>query len=157
MEPVRGTVSEEKSSSNPYLIERREAKRILVNAPFEVTEIDGEGHPITDRTFIEDVSDFGCRFSPRGPVKQGDTIAVKMLGFHGNNLPDEAPRLYEIIWVAGKDHGSSIGARVLQEEKLANAKFPLKTSERSAICNDRRTPRGQTVSAAFVGGNHWGR
>ena len=118
-------MSEEKSSSNLYLIERREAKRILINVPVEVTEIDGEGQPITDRTFIEDVSDFGCRFSTRGPVKQGDTIAVKMLGSHGNNLPDEALRLYEIMVVAAKDHGSTVGARVLQGEKLANARFPL--------------------------------
>jgi hypothetical protein len=96
----------------------------LVNVPVEVTEIDGDGQPITERTFIEDVSDFGCRFSTRGPVKQGDTIAVKILGPYGNKLPDEEPRLYEIMWVAPKDHGSTVGARVLQGEKLANVKFP---------------------------------
>jgi hypothetical protein len=117
-------VSEEKSASLLYVVERREAKRILVNAPVEVTEIDGEGQPITERTFIEDVSDFGCRFSARGPVKQGDTIAVKILGRYGNSLPDEKPRLFEIMWVAPKDHGSMVGARVLQGEKLANTKFP---------------------------------
>lgn len=117
-------MSEEKSSTNLYLIERREARRILVHVPVEVTEIDGGGQPITERTFIEDVSDFGCRFSTRGPVKQGDTVAVKMLGPSGNNLPDENPRLYEIMWVAPKEHGATVGARVLQGEKLANAKFP---------------------------------
>jgi hypothetical protein len=117
-------VSEEKRTSNLYLIEKREARRILVNVPVEVTEIGGDGQPITERTFIEDVSDFGCRFSTRGLVKQGDTIAVKILGPYGNKLLDEEPRLYEIMWVAPKDHGSTVGARVLQGEKLANAKFP---------------------------------
>lgn len=117
-------MSEEKSSSTLFLIERREAKRILVHLPVEVTEIDGEGQPITERTFIEDVSDFGCRFTTSGPVKQGDTIAVKILGRYGNNLPDEEPRLYEIMWVAPRDQRFTVGARVLQGEKLANAKFP---------------------------------
>jgi hypothetical protein len=117
-------VSEEESTSTLHLVEHRAEKRVLVNVPVEVTEIDGEGQRVTERTVIEDVSDFGCRFSTRGPVKQGDTIAVKILGRYGNNLQDDAPRLYEIMWVAPKEHGSTVGARVLQGEKLANAKFP---------------------------------
>jgi hypothetical protein len=117
-------VSEEKSTSTLHLIEHRAEKRVLVNVPIEVTEIDGDGLPVTERTFIEDVSDFGCRFSTRGPVKQGDTVSVKVLGRYGNNLQSEEPRLYEVMWVAPKDHGSTVGARLLQGEKLANAKFP---------------------------------
>jgi len=50
---------------------------------------------------------------------------VKVLGRYGNNLQSEVPRLYEVMWVAPKDHGSTIGARLLQGEKLANTKFPL--------------------------------
>jgi hypothetical protein len=117
-------VPEEKTASNLHLIERRVDRRILVHVPVEVTEIDGEGHPVSERTFIEDVSDFGCRFSTRGPVHQGDTIAVKILGPHGNILSDEEPRYYEIMWVAPKEQGHTVGARVLQGEKLANVKFP---------------------------------
>jgi len=121
-------VSEEKSTSTLHFIEHRAEKRVLVNVPVEVTEIDGEGQPVTERTVIEDVSDFGCRFSTHGPVKQGDTISVKVLGRYGNNLQNEAPRLYEIIWVAPKDHGFTVGVRLLQGEKLANAKFPPENS-----------------------------
>jgi len=117
-------VSEEKSASVLHVIERRVERRILVHVPVEVTEIDGNGQPITERSFIEDVSDFGCRFSTRGPVKQGETIAVKILGRYGNNLADEEAQLYEVMWVAPKDRGFSVGARLLQGEKLANAKFP---------------------------------
>jgi PilZ domain len=118
-------VSEEKSASNSHLIERRTERRILVHVPIEITEIDGEGRHIKERTFIEDVSDFGCRFSSRGPVQQGDTVAVKILGPDGNILPEEKSRLYEIMWVVRKEHGSTVGARVLQGEKLANIRFPL--------------------------------
>jgi len=117
-------VSEENSTSTLHIIERRVERRILVHVPVEVTEIDAEGQPITERTFIEDVSDFGCRFSTRVPIKQGDTVAVRALGRNGNNLPDEKPQLYEIMWVAPRDRGSTVGARLLQGEKLANAKFP---------------------------------
>jgi hypothetical protein len=116
---------ETKSSSSLFLIERREAQRILVNVPVEIIEIDGDGHSVSERTIIEDVSDFGCRFSACGPVKQGDTVAVKILGRYGHNLPDESPRLYEIMWIAPKEHGATVGARVLEGEKLANTKFPL--------------------------------
>jgi hypothetical protein len=120
----RGTiVSEEKSNPGVFLVERRRAeRRILVHVPVEVAEVDGEGHAFTERTFIEDVSDFGCRFSTRGPVQQGDTVSVKVLGPGGKAFPDEEPRLYEVMWVARKEHGSTIGARLLQGEKLTNLK-----------------------------------
>lgn len=119
------TVSEEyKSSSSLFLIERREAMRVMAHLPVEVTAIDSAGRPIKERTYIEDVSDFGCRFTTNGPVKQGDTVGLKILGRYGNKLPDEESRLYEIMWVAPSDQRFTVGARVLQGEKLANAKFP---------------------------------
>jgi len=117
-------VSEEKSNPGVFFIERRRAeRRILVHVPVEVTEVDGKGNPFTERTFIEDVSDFGCRFSTRGPVQQGDTVSVKLLGPSGRNLPGEEPRLFEIMWVARKERCYTVGARRLQGEKLTNVKF----------------------------------
>lgn len=116
-------MSEEKSNPDVVLIDRRRSEqRILVHVPVEVTEVDVEGHPFTERTFIEDVSDFGCRFSTRGPVQQGDTVSLKVLGSGGKPLPDEEARLYEVMWVARKEHGSTIGARLLQGEKLTKMK-----------------------------------
>jgi hypothetical protein len=119
-------MSDQKSTSILHLIERRTEGRILVHVPVEVTEMDGQGVPFVDRTFIEDVSDFGCRFSTRGPVKKGDTVAVKILGRYGNNLADEEPHLYEIMWVAARDHGSTVGARLREGEKPASANIPEK-------------------------------
>ncbi len=122
---VRGkTVSEEKSTAILHMLERRVERRILVHVPVEITKMDSKGQPFKDRTIIEDVNDFGCRFSTRGPVKQGDTVAVKILGHYGNDLVDEESRLYEIILVAEKDRASIVGARLLHGEKLANVKFP---------------------------------
>lgn len=116
---------EEKSNHSVFLIERRRAeRRILVHVPVEVTEIDGEGRVFTERTFIEDVSDFGCRFSTRGVVQQGNTVTVKLLGPDGNSLPGEEPRLYEIMWTARKERGTTVGARLVQGEKLDKIKSP---------------------------------
>jgi hypothetical protein len=116
-------VSEENGNPNLNRIDRRRSeRRILLNVPVEITELSGEGHHITERTFIEDVSDFGCRFSTRGPIQQGDTVSMRLLGRNGRALPDEEPRLYEIMWVAKKEHGSTVGARILSSEKRANFK-----------------------------------
>jgi hypothetical protein len=114
-------VPEEKSNPGVFLVERRRAEpRVLVHVPVEVTKVDGEGHPFMERTFIEDVSDFGFRFSIRGPVLQGDKVTVKLLGPDGNSVRGEEPRLYEIMWVARNDRTFTVGARLRQGEKLAN-------------------------------------
>jgi hypothetical protein len=118
-------VSENKGTSTLHVIERRTERRILVHVPIEVTEIDIEGRAVAGRTFIEDVSDFGRRFTTGGPVKQGDTVALKILGRYGIVLSDEGPRLYEIMWVAPKHHGHTVGARLIQGDKLARVKFPM--------------------------------
>jgi hypothetical protein len=121
-------VSEENSTSSGHLIEHRVGKRLVAHVPVEITEIDGEGKQKIEQTFIEDVSDFGCRFSTRWPVQQGDTVALKILGPHGNKLPGEERRFYEIMWVARNEHRYTAGARQLQGEKLANVKFPPEIS-----------------------------
>jgi hypothetical protein len=121
-------VPEENSESNLRLIEHRAERRIVAHVPVEITEIDSEGKQKTEQTFIEDVSDFGCRFSTRYAVRQGETVALKILGPHGNKLPDEERRFYEIMWVARNEHRYTAGARLLQGEKLANVKFPPENS-----------------------------
>jgi hypothetical protein len=116
-------VPDEENNHGVFLIERRRAeRRILVHVPVEVTKVDGEGHFFTERTFIEDVSDFGCRFSTRGLVQQGDTVTVKLLGPDGKNLPGEEPRLFEVMWAARKERGTTLGVRLLQGEKLDKIK-----------------------------------
>ena len=122
-------MSEEKSNPNLYVVDRRRTeRRVLTNVPIEITRVDSEGHPVKEKTFVEDVSDFGCRFSTRKTIQQGETVAVRILDSHGALLPDEEPHYYEIMWVAPKGNGFTAGARVLQGEKLANVKFPPENS-----------------------------
>jgi len=125
-------VPEEKSNPGVFLVERRRAeRRILVHVPIEVTKVDGEGHPFIERTFIEDVSDFGCRFSIRGPAQQGDKVTVKLLGPDGNSLRGEEPRQFEIMWVAQRERSLTVGARLLQGEKLSNVQSPPENGGRN--------------------------
>jgi hypothetical protein len=133
-------VSEEKINTNLHVVDRRAHKRILVDIPVEVTVVDSQGHLLAEHSFIEDVSDFGCRFSARVPVSKGDTVALKILGPHGILSPDEEPRYYEIMWVAPKDHGATMGGRLLDDEKLANLKFPWAQSGEKPT-RDARTER----------------
>ena len=116
---------EEKTNSTLHVVDRRRTeRRIVSNVPIELTQLDDAGQPVKEKTFIEDVSDFGCRFSTRRLIRQGETVAVKILGPRGDVLPDEEPRYYEIMWVAPTGHGFTVGARMLEGEKLASVKFP---------------------------------
>jgi hypothetical protein len=118
-------VPEEKQTSILHLIEKRTEKRVQTNVPVEITALDADGKPLTERSFLEDVSDLGCRLTTHGPMKQGDTIALKILNRDGNELPGCDQLLYEIMWVAPKTRGQAVGARLLQGERLANSTFPL--------------------------------
>jgi hypothetical protein len=103
--------------------ERRADARLLVNAPVEITKIDDKGRPIAERTFIVNVSDIGCRFSMRGAVQKGDTVAIKLLAQDGRTQLDEPAKLFEVMWTS---HGTSsvmVGARFLRREKADAVKL----------------------------------
>lgn len=115
-------MAEENDKPRIFLIERRRAeKRMLVNVSVEVTFETGEGNPVTERTFIEDVSDLGCRFTTRAPAHQGATVSIRFVGPAGRRMPDEEPRHYQIMWVAPHGRGSTVGARLVKGEKPIEA------------------------------------
>jgi hypothetical protein len=111
-------VAEENDKPRIFLIERRRAeRRVLVNLSVEVTFETGEGNRVTERTFIEDVSDLGCRFTTRAPAHQGDTVSLRFVGPAGGRTPDEEARHYKVMWVAPHGRGSTVGARLITGEK----------------------------------------
>jgi hypothetical protein len=103
--------------------DRRGDARIVVNVPVEIMEVNDKGHQITERTFIEDVSDFGCRFSILGTVKKGDTVAIRLLAQDGKALLDEPARVFEVMWVAHRTTRWVVGARILRGEKFDKVKI----------------------------------
>jgi len=113
-------VAEESDKPRIFLIERRKTEqRVLVNVPVEVIFETGEGNRVTERTFIEDVSDLGCRFTTRAPAHQGDTVSLRFVGPTDRRMPNEEARHYKIMWVAPHGRGSTVGARLVTGEKPA--------------------------------------
>lgn len=111
-------MDEKTGQSRIFLVERRRAeRRVLVNVAIEVSFHAENGTEITERTFIEDVSDLGCRFTTRTAAHQGDTVTLKFVGPAGRNLQSEEPRHYRIMWVAPQGRGSTVGARLITGEK----------------------------------------
>jgi hypothetical protein len=115
--------------------ERRAYKRFLLHSPVEITGVDESGLQFAERARVEDVSDLGCRFSMRGAVHRGSILGVKPLGPEGENLPDEFPRQFVIIWAKRKGDRLTVGARSLREDELpdvgihtngSTSKFPAK-------------------------------
>jgi hypothetical protein len=119
---------EEKKSQAPAGIDRRAETRLRVNIPVEITWMGAAGQYITERTFIEDVSDFGCRFSTKETVKQGDTVSVQLFSTNGKFAATEAPKVFKVMWVSRKPHGMTVGARLLEAEKADNAKSEIETA-----------------------------
>lgn len=103
---------------------RQEVRQIVNDLPIEITGIDSRGHLFTERALVRDVTERGCRFDIRIPVRCGDILVLKPLLPGEKVLSDEHSQLFDVMWTA--NHGSSctVGARILQGEKLENVKFP---------------------------------
>lgn len=102
--------------------ELRSDTRIVVKVPVEIIAVNEEGSRITERTHVQDVSDFGCCFSMQGMLKKGDTVAVQLLAQDGQSLSDDPAKLFEVMWVERRTSSSLVGARILSGEKLDRAK-----------------------------------
>jgi len=115
--------------------ERRVYKRFLLHSQVEITGVDGSGLQFAERSRVEDVGDLGCRFSMRGAVHQGSVLAVEPLGPNGENVLDEFPRLFVIVWVKRKGNRLTVGARGLREDELADPGFYMNYSSSKFSAN----------------------
>jgi hypothetical protein len=100
--------------------DRRGHQRFLMHSRVEITGVDGAGLQFAERTQVEDVGDTGCRFTLRGAVHQGSVLGVKPLGPEGENLVDEFPRLFVVIWAKRIGGRLSVGTRSLREDELSD-------------------------------------
>jgi hypothetical protein len=101
--------------------ERRAYRRFFLNSQVEIIGVDKSGLQFAERARVEDVSDLGCRFTIRGAVHEGSILGVEPLGPVGENLSDEFPRLFVVIWAKRKGDRLAVGARSLREDELADA------------------------------------
>lgn len=103
--------------------ERRACRRISLHSHVEINGVDKSGLQFTERARVEDVSDLGCRFSIRGAIHEGSILGVEPLGPEGEELLDEFPRMFIVIWVKRKGNRLTVGARSLRAEELSDAGF----------------------------------
>ena len=104
--------------------QQRREERLSVSIPVEITGVDRAGHLFTERTLVEDITEIGCRFDIRTQLQCGDIIAVKLLEPGEKSMTHGQPHLFEVVWAAHHRTVCTVGARKLQGEKLAKAKFP---------------------------------
>ena len=104
--------------------EKRREERLSVKIAVEITGIDRAGHPLNEQTFVEDVTEHGCRFGARTRLQCGDIVTVKPLEPGMKILKREQPQLFEVVWAAYHSKGCTVGTRKVQSEKFATAEFP---------------------------------
>jgi hypothetical protein len=99
-------------------------ERISVNLKVALTRYDAEGSLFTEQTTIEDVTSVGCRFRTQEEFQRGDIVSIKSLVPGQKCITEDHPQLFEVMWAAQQVNCWTVGARKLEGEKLANAKFP---------------------------------
>ena len=105
--------------------DRRTDSRLLVNAPVEIANLNCEDCPAVEHVFIEDVGDSGCRFSMRGPVREGDRIAIQLLDQDGKKLLEIPVKFFEVIWVQAGTESAAVGVQRIEGEKLDACKVAM--------------------------------
>lgn len=115
------------AASGTFTGEKRGEARLPVNIPVEVTGIDRAGHSLKGQTFVEDVTEQGCRFGARTRLQCGDIVMVKPLAPGMKILKHEQPQLFEVVWAAYHRKGCTVGTRKVPGEKFATAEFPPPT------------------------------
>lgn len=111
-------------AANETTLDRRKAKRLFLNFSVEISGVDGNGHPFTERTKTEDISDSGCRLLTTNSLKRGDHVDIRLAIPEGTRLPDESAQQFEVMWVHPTKAGWSIGARKTQDGKIWKVSSP---------------------------------
>ena len=105
-------------------LDRRNGKRLFLNYSVEIRGFDRAGRLFAAHVKTEDISESGCRLRTPLRLERGDVITVKLNVPPDRNLPEEKPRLFEIVWVSRDENGCTAGARKLQDGKLWRVTFP---------------------------------
>jgi hypothetical protein len=100
--------------------ERRLGKRFLLHSWVQIIGIDKSGSQFSERTRLEDVGDSGCRFTLQRVVRKGGFLGIIPLGEEGQNVQNEFPRLFVIIWVKNKGDRLTVGVRSLVKDELSD-------------------------------------
>ncbi len=119
-------VSDWEALSKEFNLDRRSGKRVHLRYPIEVSGFTRAGTLFAEFTQTMDISESGCRFTLKEPVRRNDVVAIKLLRRHGD--PDVMSRaeLFQIVW---RERGGThwyVGALKLRDERFWEVSFPPK-------------------------------
>lgn len=118
------TLKDSNRQINLAVRDRRGGKRLFLTSTVEFKGVDEEGRTFVERTKTEDISESGCRFKTKVPLRRGDRLEIKLIPPPGTSLPEETAKQFEVMWVEEEENGWSIGARKTTKEKIWKVSFP---------------------------------
>jgi hypothetical protein len=104
--------------------ERRRDPRVPLSLPIGVSGFDRDGRFFTERTSTFDVSKLGCKFLLHVEMGKDSVVAIRVI-HRGNGLEaDSPPVLFRLAWVRQTEHGWTLGAEQLQQDRPWSVHFP---------------------------------
>ena len=104
--------------------ERRRGKRIPLSFHVEVSGIGCNGVPYCDHAAASDVSERGCQVHLTREVRPGDLLTIRVVRKKDAGADQEAPFLYQTIWVESSDGGWVAGLAALEPGNPWRINFP---------------------------------
>ncbi len=104
--------------------ERRQGKRIPLSFHVEVSGIGRNGVPYCDHAAASDVSERGCQINLTREVKIGDVLTIRVVRRKDSGAEQEAPFLYQAVWVESSGSGWIAGLAALEPGNPWRISFP---------------------------------
>jgi len=104
--------------------ERRQGKRIPLSFQVEVSGIGPNGVPYCDHAAATDVSERGCQLHMSREVKPGDLLTLRVVRRKDAHAAQEAPFLYQAVWVQSSPGGWIAGLAALEPGNPWRVTFP---------------------------------
>ena len=104
--------------------ERRQGKRIPLSFHVEVSGIGRNGVPYCDHAAASDVSERGCQLNLTREVRIGDLLTLRVVRRKDASAEQEAPFLYQTVWVESSSGGWVAGLAELEPGNPWRITFP---------------------------------
>ena len=105
--------------------ERRRCKRIPLTFDVELSGIGLNGVPYCDHAAASDVSDRGCQLHLAREVQPGDLLSIRVVWRKDAGVEQEAPFLYQAVWVESSAGGWIAGLAALEPGNPWRMTFPM--------------------------------
>jgi PilZ domain len=106
---------------------RRRGPRIPLSFHIEVSGIGFNGVPYCDHAEATDISDRGCQIHLAREIRPGDLLTIRVVRRREPMTDQEAPYLYQAIWVEPSNGGWLVGLSAMEPGHPWGVNFPQET------------------------------